>query len=288
MVSYVKAIANATYQIVAPVASEMLNHLPLTRHLKAGVSSIAIGATLAGQTYFANNLIVDSPSLKKLRYITYGTAAFCVGYGLFEVALGISSLWTHFKDQEIVSQVTEKLRKCPAANELWNEVEKEGPFSVRLYFDEQVQSDYFWKETERTINLKRSLSDTHKLIGTLYELCNAKQSRSFQSLKNPLHAGTMSFLEYAERVVKIEWKSMLCHHEVAAACVQTQHWNSQLDYYGQTCKTWNTADSFWQNYIRTRTNERHSQDMLQEWFKQAFIPFCKKTPQAAECHMLPR
>lgn len=286
MVSYIKAVANATYQVVAPVASEMLNHLPVTRHLKVGVGTIALGTTLALQTYFSKALVPDSAPLKKIRYFTYGAAAICVAYGLFEVALGISSLWTHFKDREIVSQVTHRLRDCPAANDLWNNVQKEGPFSVRLYDGDQVQSDYFWEETTRIISLKRSLSDTRKMIGALYELCNANQSHAFKALEQPLRSGTMSFLTYAERVVKIEWRSMQCHHEVAAVCVQTGTWNSKLDYYGKTCQIWNSADSFWKNYMGTRTNEAHAQDMLQEWVKNALIPFCRKTPQADECRML--
>lgn len=285
MISYLKAAANATCQVVLPMVGELLQHVPTVRHIKAGGAFIALGATFAGQAYFTKSLTADSPPLRKMRFISYAMAALFTGYGLFELICAVSTVWTHAKDQEVVSSVTSKLLECPVAKTLWSAVEKEGPIRVQIS-DNEVLSEYFWEETSRTINLKRTLTDTRKLIGTLYELCNAKQSLDFKALEKPLRTGELSFLAYAEKVVKIEWKSMLCHHEIAMKCIQSQHWQSETDYYRETCQSWTSADAFWKNYLAARTNANHFQDMMQEWAKNALLPFCRKNPLAVECKAL--
>jgi hypothetical protein len=142
---------------------------------------------------------------------------------------------------------------CPEAKKMWNEVEKEGPFTLDCMPQEGLFSRGATDSNARKIFLTeyRLKGEESSMKETLaFELMNLKNHKSFGVLNGKMCA--MSGDEYAKQIELIEYNSYRSLMSLTKRCIKGGFWSSWPSTLAK--EFMNSTEFLWRGEISGHTN----------------------------------
>lgn len=146
----------------------------------------------------------------------------------------------------------ELIKTCPAAKNLWDQVEQEGFFNINCVSKYKVATGSV-KLSSRTISVSVHSDSTEPMVETiLFELNNLKQSKKFLELDN--QTCSMSPKNYATEIEKIEYSSGIKTQETMNQCSARDNWPTFNNFYDdfETC-------------LEAQINSGHTSHIIEIW-----------------------
>jgi hypothetical protein len=188
------------------------------------------------------------------------------------------------KDPKIIENFVSFTRRCPEAVELSKKVEEGGAFRVQLFSESDLPSHAAWNGEDRVLYVNRNAHVLKKIETYIFEQCNAMHSWLFDEIELQVKAGDLSFDEYLEKKISVEFRSMECQHKVASVCVAKKLFPAPIDVYKEQFdengpQALHTFERFWANYALNPIFKPH-----RDWYKNIYVlafrdAFCAKNPK---------
>lgn len=220
---------------------------------------------------------------RKVRFLKVACGLGLLGYGGLSAFLTLREILRHPTVSSSLLPVVEKIKACPAGNNLWKAVEGDGEFLVVSEDLGQGGPPAFWTSRTRRITINEALSPIQKLSSMLFELCNAKSGAKFLELDKELLEGKVGLEEYLKRDASIEYYSQLCHSAVAADCVKTGSWSVAIDAFRDRLQLFPTAEQHVEYYMQAPEYQQHRFAVTREWIRAGYRPYCASHLDAAVC-----
>lgn len=220
---------------------------------------------------------------RKVRLLKVACGLGFFAYGGLTAFLIVRDILRHPTVTSRLMPIVEKIKACPAGNQLWNSVGDDGEFSVVSRDLGPGAPPASWTSSGRCITINEELSPTEKLSCMLFELCNAKSSPKFLDLDKELLEGRVGLEEYMKRDAGIEYYSKLCHAAVTSDCVKTGSWSVDIDAFTNHLQMFSNVDDHVEHYMQAPEYYQHRLAVMREWRRVGYRPFCASHIDAAEC-----
>lgn len=286
-----------------PTALISLAHLGLqdcrTGKVVAGIGLTVLGTSLLIFSGLPKNLnsriwsVTNNESAPKstVRWGMAAAALLIIMYGIYNIAVGIleltySSTQLHKAvDDKIISQPYDEkacdlkiargkklFLSCPHARKLWNDVERNGGFTVRCGTDADAPvGAKVWVET-RIIVVAHS--NKEMVSPLLFELNNLKNAKGLSA--TTLNKCGIDIESYVRTVEELEYQTARATYEISNSCFKEGYWTQDLIQYhdafnGKSAR--NDWSSF-EGYLKSQEMYGHADLYRMEWYK-------KCNPEAA-------
>lgn len=152
---------------------------------------------------------------------------------------------------------------CPEAKNLWNEVKKDGSFTIGCF---SMNHPAWVTQTDRKISLSNTLSVDEMVQNMLFELNNLKRSKQFLSLK----ICEMEMNEFAIAGERIEYESVKDTYKISSECAKSGDWSQTHVMFKKNFENPLPEDD-WNNFengLKTQEKLGHTEVYRSDWKEQ--------------------
>lgn len=295
--SVISRVINQSAQIMMPTALDILMEMSF-QDARIGKIVGGIGLTVSGASlmvasgipktlksrYWTNAQTNESTSKTALRWGTAAAGLIITSYGVYNITTGIFELIAPNPEQQdktsdskfpknMISSTTcdadilnakKQLLSCPEGQQIWDEVENEGPFTIRCATSDEAPAGSIVYIEKREI----LLSETKEMVKSLlFELTNLKRAE-IASLVGRNKCG-LNVEDYVVGTEAIEYGSVLDTHKIAENCIKGGFWSSELDQYQEefSGKYSDTDWTSFEGYLATQEKYGHADFYRMQWYK---------------------
>ena len=163
-----------------------------------------------------------------------------------------------------LQEIKEDIHNCPTAQQLWNKLESEKPFSIHCASFEKAPTGAFVETQTRKI----FLSDLSERMteNLLFEMNNLDQAQNLRFVQ--VQACSKGPEWYAEQVEKIEYQTLQNTYRIAEECIESENWPAEYSTFTSMKNgDWAEFDA----YLEDQKSNGHYDLYVQSWNER-----CKK------------
>lgn len=291
-------VVNQGVPVIIPAALSTLIQVNL-QDMRIGKIVGGIGWTLSGARLVAASGIPKnlkswywddnrdkSSNPKTLQWGTAAAGLLITSYGIYNIATGILEL-TDLNDIKVCKpgdskfsnknnlntcdikllKAKEQFLSCPEARNLWNEVERNGKFSIRCATNSETAGQGALCNIGRR-EILLSETDNSYVGSLLIELNNLKGGKEAHSIStNRCYTGIEA---YAIGMEKFEYETVQNTYRVSNSCVKGGFWPRDLKQYSNVFNgkfIWRSLE----DYLETQESNGHT-DVYRKWWYEKCNP----------------
>lgn len=214
--------------------------------IQASSLDVRIRQIVVGAGFTASGIALLRSQNRRWATTLAGCAFTC--YGLAHIAMGIFELSKPIPCADRITMAKERLLSCPQGQTLWNEVGKQGDFTVRCAPHNEVPFGAITRIDSREILLSEKLPLRHlpqSLLFELLELNNLDQSKLRTALyDNPCN---LKMDEFVREIIKIEYESSKAISQITEKCVNNGFWDRNMKQFADVeIRNWNSFEEYYQ------------------------------------------